>query len=84
MVTELFRRLAKFVESNLIIERTQVGLQVAQARGKNVGCPKRLNPQHIKEIKILMYSLGISTADISKHYGVSRDTFTNFRNDKLI
>ncbi len=58
-------------ERDLLIERTQAGLQRAKAAGKTLGRPQALTSDQQKEI-IAARAKGASLGVLSKQYGVSR------------
>ena len=84
----MFNLFAK-IESDLLSERTKVGLARAKAEGKTLGRPKgSLGPSkldgHEEEIKKYL-SLGVNTTNIARIYQVSRSTVSNFiKTRKLI
>lgn len=58
-------------ERDLLVERTQAGLQRAKASGKSLGRPQALTGEQQKEI-IAARATGTSLGVLSKQYGVSR------------
>lgn len=58
-------------ERDLLIERTQAGLQRAKASGKALGRPSALSSQQQQDIR-LKRSQGASLGILAKEYGVSR------------
>lgn len=60
-------------ERDLLIERTQSGLDRAKRSGKRLGRPRALSKPQLKEIAIKR-SGGSSLAVLAKEFGVSRST----------
>lgn len=58
-------------ERDLLIERTQAGLQRAKADGKRLGRPPVLTPERTAEV-VASRKLGTSIGVLAKQYGVSR------------
>jgi putative DNA-invertase from lambdoid prophage Rac len=58
-------------ERDLLIERTQAGLQRAKAEGKALGRPSALTPEQQAQI-VVKRAAGISLGELAKAYGVSR------------
>lgn len=58
-------------ERDLLVERTQAGLQRAKASGKSLGRPQTLTSEQQKEI-IAARAAGTSLGVLSKQYSVSR------------
>lgn len=62
-------------ERDLIRDRTLDGLAAAAKRGRKGGRPKKLNPQQIRQIRILLADPeGESVEAIAQQYGVDRST----------
>lgn len=70
MTMSVINAVAEF-ERDLLIERTQAGLQRAKAQGKALGRPPTLSSSQVVEIKD-QRKLGISLGQLAKTYGVSR------------
>ncbi len=73
LVFHLFAALADF-ERNLIRERTVAGLKAARARGRSGGCPAKLSPKEIKNIRALLKSDEISVSEIAARFHIARST----------
>jgi putative DNA-invertase from lambdoid prophage Rac len=58
-------------ERDLLIERTQAGLQRAKVEGKALGRPSALTPEQRAEV-IAKRAAGVSLGTLAKAYGVSR------------
>lgn len=58
-------------ERDLLIERTQAGLNRAKAEGKKLGRPPALSAKQVDEVKAKRKA-GRSLAELAKEYGVSR------------
>lgn len=61
------------MERDLIVERTQAGLERAKADGKTLGRPSKTTPEQ-REAMILGYANNQSVSALGKLYGVSRAT----------
>lgn len=70
MTMQVIAAVAEF-ERDLLVERTQAGLQRAKAEGKNLGRPQALTSDQQKAI-IAARATGASLGVLSKQYGVSR------------
>lgn len=77
LIFHVFASLAEF-ERNLLMERTEAGLQAARARGRNGGRPSKLTPQQVREIRLLMADRNTVASDIARRYGVSRATLYKY------
>lgn len=64
--------LAEF-ERNLIVERTQAGLQAAKRRGRKLGRPAKLTAAQITHARALLTS-GEDGRTVAKSFGVARST----------
>jgi len=73
LVFRVFAALAEF-ERGLILERTQVGLAAARARGRAGGRKPKLGDQQLREITALLRDPDIQVAEVARRYGVSRTT----------
>ena len=65
-------------ERDLLIERTQSGLQRARLNGKVLGRPKVLSEEQRDEVKELLKN-GNTIAKIARDIGVSRQTIMRIR-----
>lgn len=70
MTMSVINAVAEF-ERDLLIERTQAGLQRAKAAGKKLGRPRALTDQQVEEARSMKLR-GFSLATIAKKFGVSR------------
>lgn len=70
MTMQVIAAVAEF-ERDLLVERTQAGLQRAKASGKSLGRPQALTSDQQKEI-IAARAAGTSLGVLSKQYSVSR------------
>ena len=81
LMFHMFSAMADF-ERNLLVERTQVGLKAARARGRMGGRPKGLAPEAINkaQIALSLYDAGeMSVMDIMKRLGIgSKSTFYKY------
>ena len=59
------------MERDLLVERTQAGLQRAKSEGKMLGRPTKTNDQQREQI-ISRHKLGTSVSELSRDYGISR------------
>lgn len=70
------------MERDVLIERTNAGLKVARANGKQPGPKKTLTKTQVQHIRILMNDPNTTLADISEQYGVHRTTiYRALKND---
>lgn len=58
-------------ERDLLVERTQAGLQRAKSEGRKLGRPSLLSPAQQREIRAARKS-GVSLGELAKIYGVTR------------
>jgi putative DNA-invertase from lambdoid prophage Rac len=65
-------------ERDLLIERTQAGLQRAKAEGKKVGRPSALAPKQAETVKARL-AAGEPVASLAREYGTSRQTIMRVR-----
>ncbi len=70
MTMGVLNAVAEF-ERDLLVERTQAGLQRAKAEGKALGRPAALTEQQQQEV-LAKRAEGVSLGDLAKQYGVSR------------
>lgn len=66
------------MERDLLIERTQAGLQRARAEGKKLGRPSKTTESQRAEIRALL-AQGSSVSDVARSYGVSRANVIGIR-----
>lgn len=59
------------MERDLLVERTQAGLQRAKAEGKVLGRPSKTSPGQKDEIRTLL-STGSTVSQIARDFGISR------------
>lgn len=70
------------MERDLLIERTQSGLERAKSEGKILGRPSKTNPTQRAEI-IAKLNSGISVSQLSRNYGISRGSIISIRNSNI-
>jgi len=70
MTMGVLNAVAEF-ERDLLVERTQAGLQRAKAEGKALGRPSALTEEQQQEV-LAKRAEGVSLGDLAKQYGVSR------------
>lgn len=70
MTMGVLNAVAEF-ERDLLVERTQAGLQRAKAEGKALGRPAALTEEQQQEV-LAKRAEGVSLGDLAKQYGVSR------------
>lgn len=61
------------MERDLLVERTQAGLERARAEGKTLGRPLKTTPEQRKAM-IEGYAAKIAVSALARQYGVSRAT----------
>lgn len=66
------------MERDLLIERTQSGLERAKSEGKILGRPSKTNSTQRAEI-IAKLNSGISVSQLSREYGISRGSIITIR-----
>lgn len=66
------------MERDLLVERTQAGLQRAKAEGKTLGRPSKITPEQRNEIRARLIA-GESVSVLARLYGVSRASIINAR-----
>lgn len=66
------------MERDLLIERTQAGLQRARSEGKRLGRPRKTTDAQRDEIRCLL-ERGESVSEVARRYGVSRASVTGIR-----
>jgi putative DNA-invertase from lambdoid prophage Rac len=67
------------MERDLLVERTQAGLQRAKAQGKTLGRPPKTTPEQRQKI-IHEISLGKTVSELARSYAVSRASIIGIRN----
>ncbi len=60
-------------ERALIKERQREGMQIAKAKGKQIGAKRKLTPEQVEEIKEKI-ALGAPKKALALEYGISRQT----------
>ena len=80
MTMGVINAVAEF-ERDLLIERTQAGLERAKAEGKTLGRPPRLT-ENQRQAVVAKLSDGISISRLARDYGVSRLTITRARDSQ--
>jgi putative DNA-invertase from lambdoid prophage Rac len=68
------------MERDLLIERTQAGLERAKAEGKQLGRPRKTSDEQRIQILAKLKD-GISISALSREYGVSRANIISIRNE---
>ena len=66
------------MERDLLIERTQAGLQRARAEGKRLGRPSKTTQSQRTEIRQLL-AQGSSVSDVARQFQVSRASVISIR-----
>ncbi len=66
------------MERDLLVERTQAGLQRAKAQGKKLGRPAKTTPEQQRSIKDDL-KLGVSVSQLARQHSVSRATVIGIR-----
>jgi putative DNA-invertase from lambdoid prophage Rac len=67
------------VERDILIERTQAGLQRAKAEGKQLGRPKKDAWEHADEIRECL-SNSMSVSEVARRFATTRQTIIRIRN----
>ncbi len=67
------------MERDLLVERTQAGLQRAKAEGKILGRPSKTSPEQRKAILEGDWDGGESVSAMARHYSVSRANIIGIR-----
>jgi DNA invertase Pin-like site-specific DNA recombinase len=67
------------MERDLLVERTQAGLQRARTLGKHLGRPFKTNDAQRTEIRSLL-DAGRTVSEVARQFGVSRASIINIRN----
>lgn len=67
------------MERDLLVERTQAGLQRAKAEGKTLGRPSKTTPEQRGDIRHRL-GAGESVSSLAKLYGISRANVIGIRN----
>jgi len=71
------------MERDLLVERTQAGLERAKAQGKILGRPSKTNDQQRQEIRSLLTS-GASVSSVARQFNVSRANIIGIRDSGSI
>lgn len=66
------------MERDLLVERTQAGLQRARAEGRALGRPAKTTPQQRRDIRQRL-NAGDSVSSLARLYGVSRASISSLR-----
>ena len=66
------------MERDLLVERTQAGLQRARSQGKRLGRPVKTTVEQRQEIRSLLAS-GRSVSDVARQFNVSRASIISIR-----
>lgn len=66
------------MERDLLVERTQAGLQRAKAQGKKLGRPAKTTPEQQRSIRDEL-KLGVSVSHLARQHSVSRATVIGIR-----
>ena len=69
------------MERDLLIERTQAGLQRAKAQGKKLGRPAKTTDAQRQSIRDDLKT-GISVSHMARQYSVSRSTVIGIRDSE--
>ena len=77
MVTQILNVVAQF-ERELIVERTQAGVDRARAQGKRLGRPPVLDPERRTEIEAGLKN-GETISALARRFGISRMTVQRIR-----
>ena len=67
------------MERDLLVERTQAGLQRARAQGKRLGRPFKTTDEQREQIRSLLTS-GRSVSDVARQFSLSRASVVSIRN----
>jgi DNA invertase Pin-like site-specific DNA recombinase len=70
------------MERDLLVERTQSGLERAKAQGKTLGRPAKTSDEQRQAIKAA-HGAGASVSALAREYGVSRASVLNILNKAL-
>lgn len=70
------------MERDLLVERTQAGLQRAKAEGKVLGRPSKTSPEQRRAI-LDELDRGESVSVLARHYGISRANIIGIRSREL-
>jgi putative DNA-invertase from lambdoid prophage Rac len=71
------------MERDLLVERTQAGLERAKAQGKILGRPSKTSQSQKHEIRNLLTS-GKSVSEVARKYNVSRANIIAIRNEQAV
>lgn len=70
------------MERDLLVERTQAGLQRARAQGKRLGRPVKTTDEQRQEIRSLLES-GMSVSDVARQFNISRASIISIRGNRF-
>jgi DNA invertase Pin-like site-specific DNA recombinase len=70
------------MERDLLVERTQAGLERAKAQGKTLGRPSKTNDQQRQEIRSLLMA-GASVSAVARQFNVSRANIIAIRESAI-
>jgi putative DNA-invertase from lambdoid prophage Rac len=77
MTMQVISAVAQF-ERDLLIERTQSGLERARAAGTPLGRPRVLNEDQQAAVRAALHA-GLSVSELAREYGTSRQTIMRVR-----
>lgn len=80
LIFQIFAAMAEF-ERNLIVERTNAGLQAARARGRKGGRVRKFSDDKVKIARKMYESRDYTVQEIATTLGVSRGTIYNYLGD---
>ena len=66
------------MERDLLVERTQAGLQRARSQGKRLGRPVKTTDEQRQAIRSLLVS-GLTVSDVARQFNVSRASIVSIR-----
>lgn len=79
MTMGVINAMAEF-ERDLLIERTQAGLNRAKAEGKTLGRPDALTKEQQQAVLKKLTEAGANISELAREYGTSRQTIMRLRN----
>ena len=68
------------LEKNMNSERTIAGLEAARRRGKTIGRPRKLTPEHVRIVRRILQNPAIHHTDITNLLGISQSTLSRALN----
>ncbi|MEZ8929744.1 MULTISPECIES: recombinase family protein [Vibrio] len=77
LVFNIIGAIAEF-ERDIIIERTNAGLEAARARGRKGGRKQKLTDKQIKLAKSMLQDPSVQKSDVAKHFNISRPTLNRY------